>query len=86
MLYRTRHFRDSRKGYYQTQFAALNFYEINYRKAPYNDRRVREALAISIERERLMAGEYEATAQPAYSFLPFGKSAQTRLVQDKERA
>lgn len=70
----------------KTAFAALNFYEINYRKAPYNDRRVREALAISIEREQLMSGEYEATAQPAYSFLPFGKRGQTRLVQDKERA
>ena len=70
----------------KTAFAALNFYEINYRKAPFNDRRVREALAISIEREQLMGGENEVTAQPAYSFLPFGKRGQIRLVQDKERA
>ena len=67
-------------------FAALNFYEINYRKTPFNDRRVREALAISIERERLMSAEFEPTAQPALSFLPFAASRQTKLVQDKERA
>src|SRR5436190_3490926 len=67
-------------------FAALNFYEINYRKTPFNDRRVREALAISIERERLMSAELEPTAQPALSFLPFAAARQTKLVQDKERA
>jgi len=67
-------------------FAALNFLEINYRKTPFNDRRVREALAISIERERLMTAEFEPTAQPALSFLPFAAARQTKLVQDKERA
>ena len=67
-------------------FAALNFYEINHRKPPFNDRRVREALAISIERERLVVGDLEGTVRPAFSFLPFTTNAQTRLVQDKERA
>ncbi|MFL6466991.1 MAG: peptide ABC transporter substrate-binding protein [Pyrinomonadaceae bacterium] len=67
-------------------FAALNFYEINYQRAPFNDRRIREALAISIERERLMTAEFEATAQPALSYLPFAASTQEKLIQDKERA
>jgi oligopeptide transport system substrate-binding protein len=67
-------------------FAALNFYEVNYRKPPLNDRRVREALAISIERERLLTGELEGTVRPALSFLPFRLTTRSKLVQDKERA
>src|SRR5204862_7613357 len=67
-------------------FAALNFYDINYRKTPFKDRRVREALAISIERERLMSAELEPTAQPALSFLPFAADRLTILVQEQERA
>jgi oligopeptide transport system substrate-binding protein len=66
--------------------AAVNFYEINHEEAPFDDRRVREALAISIERERLTEGEMEGQAQPALSFLPFVSTDETKLVQDKERA
>lgn len=67
-------------------FAALNFYEVNHTKPPFNDRRVREALAITIERERLLAGELEGTTRPALSFLPFALTTKNQLVQDKERA
>lgn len=70
----------------KSAFAALNFLEINHTKPPFNDRRVREALAISIERERLSPGELEGTTLPALSFLPFAKSGQAKLTQDKERA
>ena len=66
--------------------AAVNFYEVNHEKAPFDDRRVREALAISIERERLTEGEMEGQTQPALSFLPFVSSDETKIVQDKERA
>src|SRR5204863_7076905 len=37
----------------QTTFSAVNLYKFDGTRTPYNDRRVREALAISIERERL---------------------------------
>lgn len=67
-------------------FGALNFYEINHRKSPFNDRRVREALAISIEREQFLADDGETTLQPAFSIMPFGSGTQKKLVQDKERA
>lgn len=70
----------------KSAFAALNFYEINYRKPPFNDRRVREALAISIEREKLFDGELEGTTQPAFSFLPFSNSGQAKIVEDKDSA
>lgn len=66
--------------------AAINFYEINPEKAPFDDRRVREALAISIERERLTEGEMEGQTQPALSFLPFSRGSGATIVQDKERA
>ena len=66
--------------------AAINFYEINHEKAPFDDRRVREALAISIERERLTEGEMEGRAQPALSFLPFTRNTEASIVQDRERA
>lgn len=70
----------------KTTHAALNFYELNYKKPPYHDRRVRQALAMSIERERLTDGELEGTTEPAFSFLPFATESQAKVVQDKERA
>jgi len=54
----------------QTTHSALNFYEFNTANPPFDDRRVREALAIAIDRDRLTAGEMEGAAQPASSFLP----------------
>src|SRR5687768_8575716 len=65
--------------------AAVNFYEVNHGKPPFDDRRVREALAVAIERERLTEGELEGTTRPALSFLPFG-GTEAKIVQDKERA
>ncbi len=66
--------------------SALNFYEINRNKKPFDDRRVREALAISIERERLTEIEMDGSTKPALSFLPFDDENVKKLVQDKERA
>ncbi len=66
--------------------SALNFYEINRHKKPFDDRRVREALAISIERERLTEIEMDGSTKPALSFLPFDDENTKKLVQDKERA
>lgn len=74
----------------RNKHSALNFYEINRRNKPFDDRRVREALAIAIERERLTEIEMDGSTQPALSFLPFddenGKENGKKLAQDKERA
>lgn len=70
----------------KTTFAALNYYEINLDKPQFKDRRIREALAIAIERERLTEGELEGTTQPALTFTPFGPPSNERLVQDKALA
>ena len=66
--------------------AAINFYEINHEKPPFDDRRVRQALAISIERERLTEGEMEGFTRPASSFLPFGSDPGVKIIQDKDKA
>jgi ABC-type oligopeptide transport system substrate-binding subunit len=66
--------------------SALNFYEINRNKKPFDDQRVREALAISIERERLTEDEMDGSTRPALSFLPFDEDGDEQFVQDKDRA
>jgi oligopeptide transport system substrate-binding protein len=66
--------------------AAVNFYEVNHEKPPFDDRRVREALAIAIERDRLTEGEMEGLTQPALAFLPFGTNSDVKIIQDKEKA
>lgn len=69
----------------RTTHSALNFYEFNRKKAPFDDRRIREALAISIQRERLTEGEMEGATKPAFNFLPF-HDKDLKLTQDVEKA
>lgn len=75
-------FEDFRK----TTHSALNFYEVNTKKGPLSDRRVREALSNAIERERLTEGELEGLARPALGFLAFRTGSKKELTQDKEKA
>lgn len=70
----------------RTTHAALNFYEVNSLKAPFSDRRVRQALSNAIEREKLTEGEMEGVTRPALTFLPFSVKTKSRLSQDKEKA
>jgi len=70
----------------RTPHAALNFYEFNRQKPPFDDRRVREALTISVERERLTDDEMDGASIPALSFLPFETEKNLRLSQNVERA
>ena len=69
----------------RTTHSAINFYEFNRKKPPFDDRRVREALAISIEREHLTEGEMEGASEPALSFMPQNEEG-IKLVQDAEKA
>jgi oligopeptide transport system substrate-binding protein len=70
----------------RTTHSALNFYEVNVAKAPFSDRRVREALSNAIDRDRLTEGEMDDSTRPALNFLPYGGSAKAKLTQDKEKA
>lgn len=65
--------------------SALNFYQFNTSVYPYSDRRIREALAISIDRERLADVEMEGTSEPAVKMLPNGQKA-APLVYDAAKA
>lgn len=70
----------------RTTHNALNFYEFNQKKPPFNDKRVREALAIGIERERLTDGDMKGATRPALSFSPFEEKQDKRLAQNVNRA
>ena len=63
----------------------LIFYEFNRLSVPFQDRRVREALAISIERERLTEDDLDGASRPAFGFLPFDEEAKLKITQDNEK-
>lgn len=70
----------------RTTHNALNFYEFNQSNPPFNDKRVREALAIGIERERLTDGDMKGATRPALSFSPFEAKQDKRLAENVNRA
>lgn len=70
----------------RTTHNAINFYEFNQKKPPFNDKRIREALAIGIERERLTDGDMKGATRPALSFSPFEEKQDKRLAQNVNRA
>lgn len=73
------------KEFHQTVHGAVNYYEFNLQVKPFDDLRVREALAISIDRERLTQDEMDGVTEPALTFLPF-EAADLKLKQDPEKA
>jgi oligopeptide transport system substrate-binding protein len=68
----------------QTTHSAINFYEFNLKNKPFDDRRVREALAVSIDRERLTNDEMDGVTEPALGFSPLDKDV--KLPQDVRAA
>ena len=66
----------------RTTHSALNYYEFNRKRQPFNDRRVREAMAIAIDRKRITEGLMEGATQPAYGFLPFGDESEKSLIEE----
>ena len=68
----------------RTTFNAVTFYEFNKERPHFKDRRVREALAIVIDRERLANDELDGSTVPANKFLP--QSASEIFKFDIERA
>ena len=56
-------------------FAALNYYRFNTARPPFDDRRVREALALALDLERLSHDTLGGATEPATKFLPFESEA-----------
>lgn len=59
-------YRDYRRGTY----SALTYYTFNTTHAPFDDIRIREALAIAIDRERISNDELGGATEPADRFVP----------------
>ena len=58
------------EDFHRTTYGALTYYSFNRAHAPFDDVRVREALAIAIDRDRISADEMGGATEPAKRFLP----------------
>jgi len=58
------------KDFRRATYGALTYYSFNIERAPFSDVRVREALAISIDRDRISEDKMEGATEPAKKFLP----------------
>lgn len=70
------------KDFRRATFGALTYYSFNTTRAPFNDVRVREALAIAIDRDRISEDELGGATEPAKHFLP----SQMSSAPDAEHA
>ena len=69
--------------YRRSTYAALTYYSFNTAREPFNDVRVREALAIAIDRERITEDELGGATEPANTFLPDDKAGSDEAVVAK---
>jgi oligopeptide transport system substrate-binding protein len=67
----------------RTTFGALTYYTFNTAHAPFDDVRVREALAIAIDRDRISADETGGATEPAKRFLPQNQTDAPKVVVGK---
>ena len=58
------------KDFRRATFGALTYYSFNMSHAPFDDVRVREALTIAIDRDRISEDEMGGATEPAKKFLP----------------
>lgn len=83
------------KDFRRATYGALTYYTFNTTRPPFSDVRVREALAISIDRERICEDEMGGATEPATRFLPTQTSTEQwsahatkpdALTEDRARA
>lgn len=60
------------------------FYRVNVTKPPLNDKRVRQALAMAIDREAIVKDVTKGGELPAFSFVPPGTAGYTPRTQLRE--
>ncbi|CAN5316062.1 hypothetical protein BH20ACI2_BH20ACI2_14500 [soil metagenome] len=70
----------------RTPHNAVNFYEVNTDRHPFSDRRIRQALAFSIDREKLTYGDLQGTTQPASSYSPLRQKRTDNYAFDIKKA
>jgi oligopeptide transport system substrate-binding protein len=61
-----------RSDFHPAPYLATGFYRFNTTRAPFDDARVRRALALAVDREALAARVLRAGEQPSYGLLPPG--------------
>jgi oligopeptide transport system substrate-binding protein len=58
------------KDFRRATFGALTYYSFNTSRPPFDDARVREALAVAIDRDRISEDQLGGATEPAKKFLP----------------
>jgi oligopeptide transport system substrate-binding protein len=72
------------KDFRRSTYGALTFYSFNTSRAPFDDVRVREALALAIDRERVSRDDLDGSTVPAGKFLPEAMSEEKPVVDEAE--
>ncbi len=72
------------KDFRRSTYGALTFYAFNTSRAPFDDVRVREALALAIDRERVSRDDLGGSTEPAGKFLPEAMSGEKPVVDETE--
>ena len=68
------------QDFHRSTFGALTYYAFNTAHEPFDDVRVREALALSIDRERVSRDDLGGATVPAGKFLPEAMSGEQPVV------
>lgn len=72
------------KDFRRTTYGALTYYAFNTAREPFDDVRVREALALAIDRERVSRDDLGGATEPAGKFLPEAMSGEKPVVDKAE--
>ena len=72
------------KDFHRSTFSALTYYSFNTAHQPFDDVRVREALALAIDRERISRDDLGGSTEPAGKFLPEEMSGEKPVVDQAE--
>jgi oligopeptide transport system substrate-binding protein len=72
------------KDFRRSTFGALTYYVFNANRQPFDDVRVREALALAIDRERISRVDLGGATEPAGKFLPDAMSGEKPVVGKNE--
>jgi oligopeptide transport system substrate-binding protein len=72
------------KDFRRSTFGALTYYSFNTSRPPFDDVRVRQALAIAIDRERVSRDHLEGATEPARKFFPDEMSGEKPVVDQDE--
>ncbi|HEX2269329.1 MAG TPA: ABC transporter substrate-binding protein, partial [Pyrinomonadaceae bacterium] len=72
------------KDFRRSTYGAVTYYTFNTAREPFDDVRVREALALAIDRERVSRDDLGGATEPAGKFLPEAMSGEKPVVDETE--